>query len=50
MSDRICAPDIDHNRSYCGRKGQKTDVWSRVTCTDCHAAWRADHPTKGQKR
>lgn len=42
-SERICAPDIDRNRAYCGRKSQiKTDEWSRVNCPECHAAARAD--------
>ena len=49
-TDRICAPDIDNNRSYCGRKNQKTAEWAAVTCVECHAAYRADHQSKGSKR
>lgn len=39
---RICAPDVDNNRSYCGRRDQVTAEWERVTCSECHAAARAD--------
>lgn len=39
---RVCAPDIDKGRAYCGRKNSRTDVWARVTCADCQAARRAD--------
>lgn len=41
-SERVCAPNIDTGRSLCGRKNKRTDVWTRVTCSDCHAAARAD--------
>lgn len=47
-SERVCAPDIDNNRAYCGRKNKNTDEWSRVNCPDCHAAARADG--KGKTR
>lgn len=47
-SERVCAPDIDNNRAYCGRKNTRTDEWSRVNCPDCHAAARADG--KGKTR
>lgn len=40
--ERVCAPNIDTGRGYCGRKNKRTDVWSRVSCADCHAARRAD--------
>lgn len=39
---RVCAPDADRGRAYCGRKNTRTDVWERVTCADCLAAQRAD--------
>lgn len=39
---RICAPNIDTGRAYCGRKNRRTDTWDTVTCADCHAALRAD--------
>lgn len=29
-------------RAYCGRKGAMSKEWSTVTCSDCHAAHRAD--------
>lgn len=45
-SERICAPNIDRGRGYCGRKNQRTDEWSRVNCADCHAAVRADKEPK----
>lgn len=41
-NERICALNIDRNRAYCGRSGKRNDVWSRVNCPDCHAAYRAD--------
>lgn len=47
-SDRVCAPDVDRGRAYCGRKTKNTDAWQRVNCRDCHAAYRADH--EGNKR
>jgi len=40
--DRVCAPNPDTGRGYCGRKNKRTDTWARVTCADCHAAARAD--------
>lgn len=47
-AERICAPDIDRGRAYCGRKNKHTDVWPRVNCPECHAAARADG--KGKTR
>lgn len=41
---RVCAPNIA--RAVCGRKNQHTDVWERVTCSDCHAAARAEKETR----
>ena len=49
-TDRICAPNVDYNRAYCGRKDTKTAEWPAVTCEDCKAAWRADGQPKGTKR
>lgn len=43
---RLCAPDIDKGRASCGWKNPRTDVWERVTCSDCAAARRADERTK----
>ncbi|WP_177243780.1 hypothetical protein [Microbacterium sp. AR7-10] len=37
-SERVCAPDINRGRAYCGRKTTRTAAWQDVTCTDCHAA------------
>ena len=43
---RVCARggiDPEPGRGYCGRHGVKlADSWSKVTCTDCRAAHRAD--------
>lgn len=41
-AERVCAPNTDTGRAYCGRKNKRTDVWARVTCRDCKAAQRAD--------
>jgi hypothetical protein len=39
--DRVCARQ--EGRGYCGRrKAPKADSWSKVTCPDCRAAYRAD--------
>lgn len=39
--DRVCARS--QGRGYCGRrKAPKADAWSKVTCPDCRAAYRAD--------
>lgn len=43
---RVCAPNIDTGKAYCGRKNKNTDEWDRVTCSDCAAARRADEGTK----
>lgn len=43
---RVCAPDVDKGRAYCGRKNTRTEVWERVTCEDCKAARRADEGAK----
>lgn len=43
---RVCAPNTDTGRAYCGRKNNRTDVWDRVTCTDCKAARRADEEVR----
>ena len=45
-SERVCAPNLDTNRAYCGRKNKRTDEWVRVTCSDCHAAARADKESR----
>lgn len=45
-TERICAPNIETGRAYCGRKNKRTDVWERVTCSDCHAAARADEEAR----
>lgn len=38
---RVCARSED--RGYCGRKSAPlADQWSKVTCPDCRAAYRAD--------
>lgn len=49
-SSRVCAPNVDAGRSYCGRKNPRTDVWDRVTCADCHAAARADEAAAKRKQ
>lgn len=41
-SQRVCAPNIDTGKAYCGRKNKNTDECDRVTCSDCQAARRAD--------
>lgn len=39
--ERVCARS--EKRGYCGRKSAPlTDSWSKVTCPDCRAAYRAD--------
>jgi hypothetical protein len=43
---RVCAPNLDTGRAMCGRRNQRTDVWDRVTCSDCKAAARADKEAK----
>jgi len=43
---RICAPNIDTGRAYCGRKNTRTAEWQDVTCADCHSAARADKEAK----
>lgn len=40
-NSRICAPNFTTGRSVCGRRKQRTDVWDKVTCSECHAAARA---------
>lgn len=39
---RVCAPNIDTGRAYCGRKNRRTAIWDEVTCADCWAGQRAD--------
>lgn len=39
--DRTCAEGAP-GRGYCGRKTKTPTAWTAVTCTDCHAARRAD--------
>lgn len=41
-AERICAPNIDRNRAYCGRSNKRTAEWEHVNCADCLAAARAD--------
>lgn len=43
---RICAPNIDTGRAYCGRSNRRTDEWAAVTCRDCWAARHADEAVK----
>lgn len=43
---RVCAPNIDTGKAYCGRKNKNTDEWDRVTCRDCFSAQRADEEAK----
>lgn len=38
---RVCGPG-QPGRGYCGRKGKPAADWAGVTCSDCHAAHRAD--------
>jgi len=41
-SSRVCAPGAP-GRGYCGRKSKTPEAdWSTVTCSECHAARRAD--------
>jgi hypothetical protein len=40
-SKRVCMGQ--HGRGYCGRRSAPlTQAWSKVTCPDCRAAYRAD--------
>jgi hypothetical protein len=45
--ERTHAPTtMSASRGYCGRKTRNlTPNWQAVTCTDCHAAHRADKDT-----
>lgn len=45
-NERICAPNTDRNRTYCGRQNKRTAEWPHVNCADCHAAARADKETR----
>ena len=45
-SHRVCAPNVDTGKAYCGRRGERTGTWDQVTCADCHAARRADEETR----
>lgn len=41
-NQRVCAPNIDTGKAYCGRRGERTGTWNQVTCSDCWSARRAD--------
>lgn len=41
--DRSCYMKLGQRRAYCGRKPKVAyDDWSRVTCSECISAGRAD--------
>lgn len=40
---RVCFKSLLSDKGYCGRTAKAAyDEWSKVTCSDCHAARRAD--------
>lgn len=45
-NERICAPNIDRGKGYCGRKNTRTAEWQHVNCRECFAAVRADKEPK----
>jgi len=40
---RVCFKPVKSEKAYCGRKPKAAVIeWPKVTCSDCHAAHRAD--------
>ena len=43
--ERVCLQHLGASLAYCGRRlYASTTNLAGVTCADCLAAWRADHP------
>ncbi|MET0716394.1 MAG: hypothetical protein ABWY57_15925 [Mycetocola sp.] len=49
-ADRVCFKQFVSVTAYCGRHPKAlSDDWSKVTCADCQAAYRADHPERNTR-
>lgn len=49
-ADRVCFMALGGRRAYCGRKPKVAfDDWSKVTCSECRTAGRADGLTTETK-
>ncbi|WP_291053681.1 hypothetical protein [Herbiconiux sp.] len=48
-SSAVHAPG-EAGKAYCGRRAATAAAWTQVTCSDCHAARRADEEFDQQMR